>query len=239
MLMSLLFGILALREGSVLLAALRVPVWIRRVGLVAMGSSFTLAFASVNALETSLVVWLLVALVCRLVMLGPAKFGLMPTVLAFSLVLARFDSLLPMAVMAVAGLWIHRGLPWWRRSSWMAGAVAGAVFSMVGRYLYYGFPFPKTYYAKAQGLGHGVHEGLTYLMTTIIPTLGSSGARGLLAVFLITTEIVLITTEIVLITTEIVLFTLGVVGILKHDRRCIYLVAPGPRPSAVHSQGGW
>jgi arabinofuranosyltransferase len=210
-LMSLVFGILALREGSVLLAALSVPVWIRRVGLVAMGSSFTLAFASVNALETSLVIWLLVALVCRLVLLGPAQYGLMPTVLAFSLVLARFDSLLPMAVMALVGLWIHRGLPWWRRSSWMAGAVAGAVLSMIGQYLYYGFPFPNTYYAKAQGLDYGVHQGLTYLMTSIIPTLGSSGVTGLLAIFLIATEIVL--------------FTLGVVAILTQDRRCIYLVA--------------
>jgi arabinofuranosyltransferase len=210
-LISLLFGILALREGSVLLAGLRVPVWIRRVGLVAIGSSFTLAFASVNALETSLVVWLLIALVCRLVLFGPAHYGLMPTVLAFALVLARFDSLVPMAVMAVAGLWIHRELPWWRRSSWMAGAVVGAVLSMVGQYLYYGFPFPNTYYAKAQGLGHGVNEGLTYLMTTIIPTLGSSGLKGLLAIFLIATEIVL--------------FTLGVIAILRLDRRCLYLVA--------------
>jgi arabinofuranosyltransferase len=210
-LMSLLFGILALREGSVLLAGLRVPIWIRRVGLVAIGSSFTLAFASVNALETSLLIWLLVALVCRLVMFGPANYGLMPTVLAFSLVLARFDSLLPMAVMALVGLWIHRELPWWRRSSWMAGAVAGAVLSMIGQYLYYGFPFPNTYYAKAQGLGSGFHQGLTYLMNTIIPTLGSSGTKGLLALFLIATEIALV--------------TLGVVAILKQDRRCLYLVA--------------
>jgi hypothetical protein len=82
---------------------------------------------------------------------------------------------------------------------------------MIGQYLYYGFPFPNTYYAKAQSLGPAVHAGWSYLMTSIIPTLGQSGVRGVLAVFLITTEIVL--------------FTLGVVATLRRDQRSVYLVA--------------
>jgi arabinofuranosyltransferase len=208
---SLVFGVLALREGSILLSSLSLPVWARRVGFVALGTSLTLAFASVNALETSLVIWLLIALVRRLVVSGPPRSGLTPTILAFALVLARFDSLFPMAAMALAGLWVHRSLSWWKRISWVQGAIASALISVVGQYLYYGFPFPNTYYAKTETLTQGLHEGWLYLGTSVVPTLGQGGIRGALAV--------------VVVIVEIALFGLGLVSIWRRNQRCLYLVA--------------
>jgi hypothetical protein len=208
---SLAFGTLALREASLLVVGLQLPAWVRRVGFVALGTNFILAFASVNALETSLVVWLLAALIRRLIGWRPSEHGLAPTLLAFALVLARFDSLLPMAMLGISGLWIHRSQPLWKRISWVQGAIAGALLSIVAQYLYYGYPFPNTYYAKAETISHGVHEGWLYLGKSLVPTLGEGGASSALA--------------IAVVVIEIVLFAFGLASIARRNQTYLYLVA--------------
>ncbi len=224
---SLIFGALAIREGAKLIAGITPRVWLRRVGFVALGSSIIIAYASTNGLETSLVTWLLVALIRRLVLSADERSWGTLAILAFLLVFARFDSLVPMACLAVAGFVVEQRQPWWRRSSWVLGAVVAALITVLSAYLIFGFPLPNTYYAKAMSLGEAIPQGFNYLQDNLAPALGGSGRSGLIAT--------------VVMITEFVLFTLGVVAVARHYRRCGYLLAAvvGQLVFILKSGGDW
>ncbi len=84
---SLVFGFLAIREAGRLLYGLDIPRWARRTGGLAVSTSLIVAFASGNGLETTLAMWLLLALTRRLVLDGPTRSPLLLALIAFAAVL--------------------------------------------------------------------------------------------------------------------------------------------------------
>ena len=224
---SLVFGLLALREASLLLYGLTIPRWSKRVACVAMGTSWILSFASGNALETTLVVWLLMALVRRLVLVGPTTSQVSSAAFAFALVLTRIDSLAPLVCMAVLGLLLEdRTLKIWRRIVWFGGAVAGTVLVMLGGLIYFNSALPNTYYAKDLSLGRAFSYGLGYLISPIYGAAPATFPHALAAFVLVV---------------ELGFFALGVVGIVKLAPRCSYLAAivVGQVLYILRSGGDW
>ena len=183
---SLVFGALAIREAGILLYSMAIPLWARRTGAVAVGTSAIVAFASSNGLETTLEMWLLMALARRLILDGPSRSPLLLCLLAFGAALARPDAFLVLACMGVVGLIIERPLALWRRISWVGGvAVALACIAGMG-ILYYDDVLPNTYYAKDMGLGRAFSSGAGYLVDALQPQ------TGVLAGLLLLLQLVLI-----------------------------------------------
>ena len=222
---SLGFGVLALREASLLIWALTLPLWAKRTAYVAVGSSWVIAFASSNGLETSLVVWLIIALVRRLVVQGPARSPLICAALAFAAVLARLDTAAPLGCMALAGLVAERSFPLWRRVSWAAGAAVGLFGILLGGLAYFGSALPNTFYAKQMPQGRALSSGLHYL----IDPFGGQNRLNLRFLF--------VTAQVILIGLAIV----GVAAILLHRGRRLYLVGVvvGQTLFILSSGGDW
>jgi len=183
---SLVFGALAIREAGILLYSMAIPLWARRTGAVAVGTSWIVAFASSNGLETTLEMWLLMALARRLILDGPSRSPLLLSLLAFGAALARPDAFLVLACMGVVGLIIERPLALWRRISWVGG-VAVAVVCIAGMgILYFDDVLPNTYYAKDMGLGRALMSGTHYMIDWLQPQ------TGVLAGLLLLLQLVLI-----------------------------------------------
>jgi arabinofuranosyltransferase len=166
---SLAFGFLAVRQAGLLLYGLALPSWARRAGCLAVATSWIVAFASGNGLETSLAVWLLISLARRLVLDGPRRSPVLLFLLALAAVLARPDALLAVAFMAVVGLVVERPLALWRRAPWCAGAGVAAVGVAALGAIYFGSPVPNTYVAKNPPLGRALGDGWNYLVDSLQP----------------------------------------------------------------------
>jgi hypothetical protein len=219
---SLLFGVLAIREAGILLYGIEIPRWARRTGCVAVSTSWIVAFASGNGLETTLAMWLLMALTRRLVLDGPSKRPLLLAVIAFAAVLARPDALLVLACMAAVGLYIERAGALWQRISWAGGAAVAVIGTVLVGLLYFDDVLPNTYYAKGQALGRALLGGLTYLQHTLEPQTGTHAAQALL--FL-----------------QLALLIAGLFAVARRFPRCGYLVAiiAGQTVFILKSGGDW
>ena len=223
---SFIFGLLALREASILIYWIEIPRWLRRTALLAVGTSWIFSYASGNGLETTLVVWLLVALVRRIVIGGPETSILLSMTLAFALVLTRLDSLAPLVCMAIVGLLVENSTAIWRRIVWFGGAAAGLVVVALGGLLYYGSALPNTYYAKDMALRQAFSYGIDYLVNPI------RGAQSLALPNAISAFVLIV---------ELGFFVMGLIAIQKRFRRCWYLVAIviGQAIYIVKSGGDW
>jgi hypothetical protein len=211
-LLSLVFGVLALREASLLIYGIRLPLWAKRTACLAVATSWILAFASGNALETTLLVWLLVALARRLVLDGPQQSPITLVVLAFAAVLTRLDALAPVIAMSVVGFLGEGARPHWRRVSWLAGAVAAAALTTIGAVIFFHSALPNTYYAKAMPHARSFIDGIRYMLnphTVGGAVHGRFGSLVAAAVSLV----------------QVVFLVAGLVAVVQRFRRCAYLVA--------------
>jgi len=217
---SLLFGLLAIREAGLVLYGIAIPRWARRTGALAVSTSWIVAFASGNGLETTLAMWLLLALTRRLVLDGPRRSPLVLAVIACAAVLARPDALLVLAGMGVVGLVIERPLGLRQRVSWVGGALTAVVGTAVVGLLYFGDALPNTYYAKDMGLGRAIPAGAHYLITALVPGGGALGGAALLIL-------------------QVALLCAGVHAVATRFPRCGYLVAiVGAQAIFVLKSGG-
>ena len=183
---SLIFGALAIREAGILLYGMAIPLWARRTGAVAVSTSWIVAFASSNGLETTLEMWLLMALTRRLILDGPSRSPLLLSLLAFGAALARPDAFLALACLGAVGLIIERSLALWQRISWVSGVVVAVVCVAATGILYFNDVLPNTYYAKDMGLGRAFSSGARYLIDWLQPQ------TGFLAGLLLILQLVLI-----------------------------------------------
>ena len=145
-----------------------------------MSTSWIVAFASGNGLETTLAMWLLLSLTRRLVLDGPRRSPLALALIAFAAVLARPTRALVLAGMAAVGLVIERPLGLRQRISWAVGALTAVVGTAVVGLLYFDDALPNTYYAKDMGLGRAIPAGADYLITALVPGGGTLGGAALL-----------------------------------------------------------
>lgn len=166
---SVLFGALAIRTGSRLLADLDMPVWSQKVGALTMAISPVIAFSSSNGLETSLEMWLVIALVRRLVRASSGRDYAVAGVLAGAAVLARPDALAVTALLAAAAILVEKRRPLWRRVSWFAGSIVAVLSLGVFQLAYFGSVLPNTYYAKDLPLSRAIAGGYDYVSSLLQP----------------------------------------------------------------------
>lgn len=207
---SLAFGVLALREASRLVYGVGIPRWAKRTACVAVATSWIIAFCSGNGLETTLAVWLLISLARRLVLDGPSKSPVVLASIAFLAVMTRIDTLAPIICIIAVGLIGERAMEPWRRVSWAAGAVIGLFATAMGEELFFGSLLPNTYYAKELTQSLALHSGIDYLINPMVAGVGS-------------TNLTPVAWSVLVI--EAIFVVAGVVGVIRHYRRCSYLVA--------------
>ena len=209
---SVLFGALAIREAGRLIYGIDIPRWACRAGCVAVSTSWILAFSSSNGLETTLTMWLLIALLRRLVLSGPTRQPLTLVTFAFAAVLARPDALLAIAAIAAAGLLIESQLRPWQRIAWVSGALLGSLGLVAVGVLYFGDALPNTYYAKDMTLRDAIPRGFHYLIGSPQPGILSPPAGSHVASDL-------------LLMVQVALLCLGILFIVKRMPRAGYLIA--------------
>jgi hypothetical protein len=205
-LVSVFFGLLALRETAFLLWEMKIPRWAFRLGCIVVASCPVIAFASVNALETTLEMWLLIALARRLITGGAGEQPVVLGLLAFFAVLARPDAIAPIAFMALTCIFIDRNIAMNRRLSWLIGAVVAALGTAMVELLYFRSLLPNTYYAKDLPLDRSLAFGSRYLFRILEPF---SFGREFKIVLLV----------------NVILVVAGIYAIVRHHQRCVYLVA--------------
>jgi hypothetical protein len=211
---SLVFGLLAVREGGRLLYGLTLPRWVQRFGCVAIATSWVIAFASGNGLETSLEAWLLATLARRLILKGPSQSPVALVCISFAAVLARPDALLAVACLMVAGCLIEGRAHLWETVRWaMGGFAAAALIGIVGVAYFHEWA-PNTYFAKQVDLGRAVHYGWAYLQSSFQPGGTHPGDTWSTVAF-------------ALLWSQVVLLVLGTTAIIVRRRRCGYLLAIG------------
>ncbi len=224
---SLVFGVLSIRQGARLVYGLDLPRWSQRVGYIAIGSCWIVAFSSGNGLETSLLMWLVVSLAHRLVIDGPDRSTFVLAGLAFAAVLTRLDALAPIVCMAGVGLLVDRSAAGPRRIAWFGGALLAAALTMVSELAYFGTVLPTTFYAKNMAPGRSYSLGLEYLVDPFQKEV-STAARphGVVALVLCV---------------QLTLLVLGVYAVVRRHPRCVYLVAiiVGQAAFIVSSGGDW
>ena len=220
---SVVFGFLAVREGGRLLFNLDIPVWARRAGCLAVSTCAVIAFASGNGLETSLEMWLLIAVASRLVRGTEGCSSFVVGTFAFAAILARPDAIAPLACMALAGLVVERSIDVSRRAKWFVGAVIGVGLTAIGELILFDSILPNTYYAKDMPLGRSISLGYTYLSGALQP-IGPIG-RQLNFVLIL----------------QCLFFATGTVAVFFRFRRCGYLVAAvvGQVLFILKSGGDW
>jgi len=210
---SLCFGVLALREAALLLEGLALPRWALRTGFLTVSLCSVVAFASGNGLETSLEMWLLLAVVRRLVLNGSRGPMLAVGAYSFAAVLARPDAIAPITCMAVVGLFIETDRPLIKRSSWFGGALIALIVLTVGELIYFKSLLPNTYYAKDLPLAHSISQGLRYLDGVLQPVVFANRAR-LNSVPIDFVNVL-----------QTLFFVSGCVSVTRRRSRCRYLLA--------------
>jgi len=210
---SLVFGLLAIREAGILLYGIDIPRWARRTGV---------AFASSNGLETTLEMWLLMALTRRLILDGSRRSPFPLALIGFAAVLARPDALLVVAFVGAVGLIIERRRPVAQRVLWLAGPAAAVTGTAAIGLLYFRDALPNTYYAKDIALGQAVSGGARYLHDSLQPQMGASYGRALLIL-------------------QIAFLAVGVYAVVRRFPRCGYLIAilPAQILFILKSGGDW
>jgi hypothetical protein len=224
---SLLFGILSLREASLLAYGIAIPRWAKRLACVAFGGSWIIGFASANALESTLEVWLLIAIARRLILNRAEQSAGIIALMAFAAVLTRLDSLIPLTGMALVGLLVRSG-PLWLRVRWFGGALVGFAVTIIGELVLFGSLLPNTYYAKDLTAGRAFSMGWRYLVDPLVTEGSTAGGipRGIfVAVFVI----------------QCAFAVAGIVAIARHFKNCAYLlgIIVGQVLFILHSGSDW
>lgn len=212
-LVSTAFAAAALWLTGRLIAAAKFPGWATVLATLLAGGSWMLAFNAANALETSLLTFVVTGLVVLMVRGGPDRWVLIGLVAAAA-VLTRPDAALLVAALAVTSMWIERARPWWHRVRW--AAVAGGVIGLVTalRFAYFGSVLPNTFHAKRVPPAQVVGEGLDYLVGSLQPgaILSDPGSGSVMAM--------------VALVVLAVLFVAGAVGWVARNDRLAYCVSP-------------
>jgi arabinofuranosyltransferase len=225
---SVLFGLLAIREAGTLLWRLPLPPWALRVGGVTIGTCSVIAYSSGNGLETSLEMWLLIAIARRLILDDRRRSTMAIAVLAFGAVLARPDAVAPLTCMAIAGLYIQRDIGLIRRSSWFAGVVIAASMTIIGEVIYFKSILPNTFYAKNVPIDRSLAQGWQYLHYLLQPV----GFDSLFSQPILVNLVTII---------EAIFLALGTLSIMRKHSRCTYLLAliVGQVLFVLKSGGDW
>jgi arabinofuranosyltransferase len=150
-------------------------IWKRALFLGVLLSSKGFVDYTSSGLEYPLSFLLICVFYCRFLRLPAAAALSVPDVITFGAMasfafLNRSDSILlyvgPLAYIAWIGWPVHRA----RLAAYFAIALAPVAVWLVFSYVYYGFPFPNTYYAKvATGIPRSVQlrQGLAYVANSI------------------------------------------------------------------------
>lgn len=176
--LALAFVVLALTYRLGLLLA--PPLWCwAALPLLAFSKPFLLYTAQGSGMETALFSALLLA---AMLAFARRRWALAGALTALAM-LTRPDGVVLAGVYSAFVAWgvYRRRLP--RRSLWYIGA-AGALFApyFVGRWLYYGYPLPNTFYVKVGGSAGQIARGALYLWEFCRKyLLAISGACGALA----------------------------------------------------------
>jgi len=173
---------------------------------VAVSTSWIVAFASGNGLETTLAMWLLMALTRRLILDGPRRSPLVLALFGLAAVLARPDALLVVAFLGMVGLVIERPRPVAQRILWLAGPAAAVAGMAAIGLLYFKDALPNTYYAKDIPLRLALSSGAQYLHDSLQPQIGGSDGRTLLIL-------------------QVALLAVGVCAVVRRFPRYGYLIA--------------
>ncbi|MGH9020661.1 MAG: hypothetical protein ACRDV0_06535, partial [Acidimicrobiales bacterium] len=228
-LFSVLFGLLAVREGARILQVLDLPLGVDRVALVTIGLSPVIAFGSANGLETSLEMWLLAAIASRLMRVDAnVRNDYAVAAFAFAAVLTRLDAIVPLSAMALASLADGGPSRPWRRARWFLGGVVGSALSTLVAFAYYRSWFPNTFYAKRPPLRDALRAGFGYVKWLLQPS-GIDPLRSHPAIPELVSWI------------EIALAIAGCVWIIRHFPRAAFLVTlcAGQAAFAVVAGGDW
>ena len=213
-LLSLAFGVLGLFEARRLLRLAPLPQWGYRLALVLTSGSWVLAFADVNALETSLVVWLTTMLVRTLVEGSGVRRPVLVGTIAGLYALSRPDAWIVIAALALAAVGIERREPLLRRVMWVVGGAGAALITVVGQWFYYRSVLPNTYYAKHVAIRSAAKPGIIYLLHGLQP-------RAQLAV----PQEAIAAMADGLVVVQLTLIVVGAVLVVRKTRRYFYLVA--------------
>ena len=160
-LLSVLFAAGALWQLRRLLAQLSIGGWVRLVGLFLVSSSWSFATSASNGLETSLVALLGTGLAAGLVAGDPP---VRPAVWGALLAVARPESILVIACLVAATVYVSPHRPWWKAAQWAVGPLLAFGSLLVFRLAYYGSVLPNTYYAKNRSLSRTAQQGFDYLL---------------------------------------------------------------------------
>ncbi len=225
---SILFGLLAIREAGILLWRLPLPMWTFKVGCVTIGTCGVIAYASGNGLETSLEMWLLIAIARRLILDLRRQSMITVAVLAFFAVLARPDAVAPLTCIAIASLYVERAIGFIRRFSWFIGVVIAASMTTIGEVLYFKSILPNTFYAKNIPLDRSLAQGLEYLHYLLQPV----GFDSVLSQPILVNLVAII---------EAIFLAIGTLSMMRRHPRCTYLLAliAGQVLFVLKSGGDW
>jgi len=218
---SLIFGLLAIHEAGQLLYGLEIPRWSMRTGIFTAATCAIVAFASGNGLETSLEMWLLIAVARRLVVPRSLESSFVIGAFAVAAVLARPDALAPLTVMAVCGLLLELSQPLARRVAWFAGAIGAGVVTVIFNVFYFNSLLPNTYYAKSLPVSEALTLGYQYIQHLLQP----EASTQFNLVFIL----------------QVLFFSVGAFSSFRHHRRSIYLLAliVGQTLFVLKSGGDW
>lgn len=157
---SVLAAVAALWQARQLIDGVQLATWSRLVGLFMMGASWNFATSASNGLETSLVVLLVTGLTASLV----RQDSMVRTaVWAALLAVARPESVLVIATLAAAGLFVTGKRPRWRSAMWILGPVATFSALLAVRWHFFGSLVPNTYFAKKQPFHQTFLGALDYI----------------------------------------------------------------------------
>lgn len=166
---SVAFGLAALAIGVQVLRRSALPQWAVGVGALLLGTSRTLAYSSVNGLETTLVAFLIL-LLALLIARGrhldrPWMVGSVAAVLALS----RPEGALLVAALAAAALLDGRRSTLVERLRWVAVPAGVTAAYVAFRLAYFGHLLPNTYYAKRGSGTAKIEDGVRYVLGTLVP----------------------------------------------------------------------
>jgi hypothetical protein len=215
---------LGIGASARLLAQFEPPRWAARTCYLAVGSSWVVAYAAGNGLETSLEMLLLTLVADAVLRHREPRCNWRAAVLAALAVFTRIDAILPLTAMAVVDLALASARPLTQRARWFAGALGALGATLLGELAYFHSLLPSTFYAKQRPLGSSLDAGIRYLWDapSVLETASHPTLVALVAVV------------------QLALLVLGV-GALRRHRGAALLVAAvvGQVLFIVYAGGDW
>jgi hypothetical protein len=162
-LVSLVFGVLAVRVSGRLFQEFEIPNWAMRLLLVAGGASFMMVLDASNGLETSLMCWLVTSFVLRLIRSPHGESPWKTGIIAAGVSVVRPEGAFIVVIAAIAE-WFTA--PKGSRRSAIKFLIVPAVALIalfLARHAYYGQWLPNTFYAKSPTAARALWWGFLYL----------------------------------------------------------------------------